>query len=218
MPNPELTDIVIVLDRSGSMESVRDATIEAFNAYVSSQLSGPGEARLTLIQFDDRYEPVCHNVPISNVPKLDRERYQPRGSTALYDAVGKTISDIGLRYSQMLESRRPDKVLFVIQTDGMENASTKYTGKQINDMIAIQRDQYSWQFVFLGANQDAIATGARFGIAAGASLGYGANNAGTKAAFDVLGRHTMKYRQARNAETEAWAFAETDRRQTAGED
>lgn len=219
MPNSELTEIVIVLDRSGSMGSVQGATIEAFNCYVQSQVRGFGHVRLTLVQFDDRYENVYDAVPISKVPQLDCKSYQPRGSTALFDAIGKTIVDTGRRYSRMPEVARPGAVLFVIQTDGFENASTTYSSKQINDMIAVQRDQYSWQFVFLGANQDAIASGAKFGIAAGASLGYGANQAGTLAAFDILGKHTAKYRQARQngGTSEAWAFEDNDRRRSAGE-
>ncbi len=220
MPNSNLTEIVIVLDRSGSMVSVQDATIGAFNRYVQSQTEGPGEVRLTLIQFDDQYEAVFSAVPIQRIPQLDAKTYQPRGTTALFDAIGKTIFDTGRRYHRLAERERPANVLFVIQTDGLENASTHYSSKQINDMIAVQRTQYSWQFVFLGANQDAIASGAKFGIDAGASLGYGANDACTMAAFDVLGQHTAKFRHSRGnpSSPAGWNFADADRRRAAGDE
>lgn len=213
-----LTEIVIVLDRSGSMESLKLATIEAFNAYVNSQRQGPGTAQLSLVQFDDQYEPVMTGVPIAQVAALTPLTYQPRGSTALFDAIGRTISETGWRFSRLPESQRPGTVLFVIQTDGYENSSRQYTSAQINAMIAEQRDKYSWQFVFLGANQDAICSAAQFGIGASSALTYGANHAGTMAAFAGLAKQTTRHREARaNGQTAAWAFEETERQQAMNE-
>ena len=218
MPNRELTDIVIILDRSGSMGSVRDATIEALNGYIQSQKTGDGQVCLTLIQFDDCYEVFAHAVPITRFPMLSRKTFEPRGSTALFDAIGRTILETGERYSRMHETVRPGNILIVIQTDGFENASKQYTSEKINEMIAIQRDQYAWQFVFLGANQDAIASGAKLGIDSGASLTYGATRSGSVAAWDVLAQHTGKFRNARkNSNTPVkWEFDETERRLSDG--
>ncbi len=215
MIRTQLTDIIIVLDRSGSMASVRDATIDAFNGYVRSQQDGPGNVQLSLIQFDDQYEPVMTCVPIAKVRDLDTRTYQPRGCTALLDAIGRTIVSTGKRLRKMRENERPDKVLFVVQTDGFENASKQFKPHQISEMIAEQRDKYSWQFVFLGANQDAIMSAARFGIPAAAALSYGGTQAGTMAAFNALGARTRAYREAQSPEEvmNACMFQEHERRQ-----
>jgi len=165
-----LTDITIVSDRSGSMNSVRDATIEAFNGYVSSQQQCAGQAQLTLVQFDDQYETPLSCVPIARTPSLNHPSYEPRGSTALFDAIGRTLVVTGARLNAMPATQRPSKVLLVIQTDGYENASREFRAQQIQEMIAHQRDKYGWQFVFLGANQDAIMSAAKFGIPAASAL------------------------------------------------
>ncbi len=215
MTRANLTEITVVLDRSGSMASVQDATIEAFNGYLRSQRGGVGDVVMSLIQFDDQYEPLFLARPISHAAELTRETYQPRGSTALFDAIGRTIRDSGERLALLPESQRPGSVIFVIQTDGFENASRRYSGAQINSMIAHQRDQYSWQFVFLGANQDAIASAAKFGIAAEAALSYDDSAACTQAAWDAQEKCTLGFRAARaagaSAET-AWQFSDSDRR------
>jgi hypothetical protein len=212
--NSLLTDIVIVLDRSGSMDSVRDATIEAFNSYVKSQQQGEGKAQLSLIQFDDQYETPLACVPIASVPRLNHSTYEPRGSTALFDAIGRTIVATGARLAAMSDPERPSKVLFVIQTDGYENASQEFHAHQIQEMIAHQRDKYGWQFVFLGANQDAIMSAAQFGIPAASSLSYGATAKGTMAAFDILGARTRAYRAASTSAdaVQAWTFSDEERR------
>lgn len=219
MTNASLTDLTIVLDRSGSMAAVREATIEAFNGYVRSQQTGSGTVQLSLVQFDDQYEPVLTCQPIDRVKDLTNATYQPRGSTALLDAVGRTIVETGRRLKSLPAAQRPGKVLFVIQTDGFENASREYQAKQINAMIAEQRDRYAWQFVFLGANQDAITSAAQFGIAAGASLSYGGTSRGTMAAFDVLGERTRAFREATipPGKCPKWEFTEEQRGRAKGD-
>lgn len=214
MTRADFTDITLVLDRSGSMNTVKAATIEAFNGFLNSQRTGAGEARMTLVQFDDQFEVVFQAQPLDKAPELTNETFQPRGSTALLDAMGKTMVATGQRLSDMPEAERPGAVLFVTLTDGEENASHEYDLTRINAMIAEQRDKYSWQFVFLAANQDAIATAAKMGIGAGQSLTMSASPAGVAASLAALDRHTHSARAARAAGVmpAAFAFDESDRR------
>lgn len=164
MTKPNSTLIAIVLDRSGSMEFIRDATIEGTNAFLEQQKKQPGEAKLTLMQFDTEQLYTHHEAPLETVQPLSRETYVPRAGTALLDAIGTTIDTIGTSLAARAEEDRPSKVVVVIQTDGDENSSVNYTWDKINQMITHQQTKYQWDFVFLGANQDAIATAAKFGI------------------------------------------------------
>jgi hypothetical protein len=217
MPRPDYTDITFVLDRSGSMASVKDATIEAFNGFLHSQRSGDGAATMSLIQFDDQYELVYAVQPIARAPELSRRTFKPRGSTALLDAIGRTIVETGQRYAAMPEHERPGTVVFVTLTDGFENSSQDYTMRRVNDAIAEQRDRYAWQFVFLAANQDAIATAAGMGIAAGQALTFAATNGGAAGCFNALDRNMHKLRKARASgmSKAAFEFADEDRAEAA---
>lgn len=176
----DLTDITVVLDRSGSMASVADDTRGGFDTFVADQKKAPGEAVLTLVQFDDTYEFVYTARPIRDIGKLD---FQPRGSTALLDAIGRAINTTGERLSRMDESARPGKVVFVILTDGQENASRDFTKTKINEMITHQRNKYKWEFVFLGANQDAIQEASAIGISSLNAMNYAHTAKGVNAAF-----------------------------------
>ncbi|WP_166829510.1 vWA domain-containing protein [Thalassoroseus pseudoceratinae] len=193
------THITVVLDRSGSMGIIREATIEAVNGYVATQQEESGECLLTLVQFDDRYQVDCATIPIQDFAPLTLETYQPRGSTALLDAIGRTILENGRQFAAMSEADRPGMVLFVIQTDGQENSSQEFDLARINDLIAEHRDKYNWQFVFLGADQDAIASAAAMGISAGSSLAYSHSARGQHAAFAAMAKNTSKFRSARSA-------------------
>src|SRR3990167_396194 len=175
------THIAIVLDRSGSMQSCIADTIGGFNAFIEEQKKVPGEATLTLVQFDDAYEWVQAGLPLKDIPAL---KFEPRGSTALLDAIGKTINDQGLWLSVKHEHDRPEKVIFVIITDGHENASREFTRDKIFQLIRQQESQYQWQFVFIGANQDAIAAGAQIGVYSDSALTYDARR--PRAAFAAL--------------------------------
>lgn len=186
MAKPNYTHIAIVLDRSGSMNSVKSDTIGGFNHFLNDQKQAPGEATLTLAQFDHVYEVVHDHVEIHCVPPLDDRTYQPRAGTALLDAIGRTIDSLGARLAAMPEQDRPGKVICVILTDGMENASRQYSSEKVFEMIGHQQEKYGWEFVFLGANQDAIATAARMGIHAGSSLTYAASSEGTTSAWMSL--------------------------------
>jgi uncharacterized protein YegL len=191
----DLTDITVVMDRSGSMESCRTDAEGGLNAFIDQQKSEPGEALFTLVQFDNEYEFVHSAVPIKSVP---RYTLLPRGSTALLDAVGRAIVETGERLSKMAEADRPGLVVFVIITDGEENASKEFKKAQIKAMIERQSSAYSWQFTFLGANQDAFAEGAAIGIAAGAIMNHtvGTTKAAYAAAAGNVGRMRMASRLA----------------------
>lgn len=202
------THIAIVLDRSGSMISAKQDTIGGFNAFLEAQKVVPGEATLFLCQFDHEYNVLQDNVPLAQAAPLNELTYVPRGNTALLDAIGRTIVSVGAFLQFMSEAERPEKMIFVIITDGMENSSREYSSKQIMDMINHQRDVYKWEFVFLGANQDAIATAAGLGIGANSSLTFANNSAGNAAAYASVARATANYR---NNMTLNMCFTEEDR-------
>ena len=159
-----------------------------------------GEAWLSLVQFDDRYEIDYTETPMQAVPALTRETYVPRGSTALLDAIGRTIDAIGRRLSTRPERDRPDKVIVVVITDGQENASTQFTAAAISEKIAHQRDVYKWEFIFVGSNQDAIASAARMNIPAAQALSYAASSPGTRAAFGAVAASVAELRSGRTGE------------------
>jgi hypothetical protein len=158
MSNPLLTEIAYILDRSGSMQPMQEPAVAAFNNFIKTQLDVPGDARLTLVQFDDAYEVPVAALPVQDVPQLTAATYTPRGSTALLDAIGRTIVETDRRLQALPEPEKPGKVILAIFTDGQENASREYTAQHISDLIRLYRDQKGWEFLFLAANQDAIAT------------------------------------------------------------
>lgn len=174
-------EIACVLDRSGSMSSIRDDAIGGFNAFLEDQKKVEGEADISLFLFDDQYEVVYEGKDIASAPKLTPETFVPRGMTALYDAVGRTIDAIGNRL--LSSDSKPEKVIFVILTDGHENASREYSQKYVAEMIKHQTEKYSWEFVFLAANQDAFATGAKLNISAQTTANFAADSKGTSDAY-----------------------------------
>lgn len=177
------TDITIVLDRSGSMASVADDTIGGFNRFLADQRNAPGTAAITLHQFDDQFETPIKAQDVKLAPELTGKTFVPRGNTALLDAIGRAIGDTGLRLQSLAENDRAEKVVMVIITDGQENASHEYNHAKVFEMISHQRDKYKWEFVFLGANQDAIKAATNLGMPAGNAMTYAANSKGTRAAF-----------------------------------
>jgi len=162
--NKNLTEIAYILDRSGSMQSLVEPAISGFNEFLKEQLATPGDARLTLILFDDEYLTPCQGIPLVEATELDTTTYVPRGCTALLDAIGRTMDELGQKLAALPEADRPGEVIVAIFTDGYENASTQYTLQKINEMITHQRKTYHWKFLFLAANQDAIATAGQLGI------------------------------------------------------
>lgn len=185
----DLTDITIVLDRSGSMNKIKSDTIGGFNEFLGDQKEVEGEANFSLIQFDDEYKLVHNALPIKVVPLLNGRTFVPRGMTRLLDAIGRTIVTTGDRLSLIKEEDRPGKVMFVIITDGKENDSREYIDKAtIFNMIEHQKNAYNWEFIFLGAKQDAIAVAQGIGISAGQAMRYGHTGDGVKGAFASMAR------------------------------
>jgi len=194
--NSQLTEIAFILDRSGSMQSQVDNAIKGFNDFLHAQRDVPGQARFTLVLFDDRYDVTCASVPIREVVDLDRRTFVPRGSTALLDAIGRTIDELGARLAATPEPDRPGQVIVAILTDGEENSSERFTLADISSRIAHQRDVYQWQFFFLGADQDAIATAAKMNIDGAAAMRFSADKAGYHSSSKAMSRKMRSLRKS----------------------
>ena len=192
--NPHLTEIAYILDRSGSMRPMQEPAVAAFNDFIKVQLDVPGDANLTLIQFDDVYEVHIFAKPIHDVPLLTAATYIPRGSTALLDAIGRTIQEIDRRISALPDAEKPGKVILAIFTDGEENASEEYTTHQIGDLIRLYRDQKDWEFLFLAANQDAIATAALMQMDIGTSGNVNYSTKGIQSTGNAMARKVRAMR------------------------
>ena len=188
-------EIAFVLDRSGSMGSCRDAAIEGFNRFLKEQQQVEGLAKITLVLFDDEYLVPVDALPVAEIVPLDDETYVTRGSTALLDAIGRTIDEMGARMAALPEGDRPAQLIVAILTDGEENSSHNYTWHQLAAAIKRQTEEYRWTFLFLGANQDAIATAARMNIAAANAANYVQDGAGLRASSRTFARKVRGLRQ-----------------------
>ena len=169
MTNSTITHIAFLLDRSGSMQSIKDDTEGGFNAFIQDQRRQGGECRVTLAQFDNEYEEVYRDLPLAEVPPL---RLVPRGSTALLDSIGRLVTTTGERLATLAENERPGMVIIGIMSDGHENASREWTHPAVKALIEQQTKTYNWQFLYMGADQDAIEVGSSIGVAAANSLTY----------------------------------------------
>lgn len=178
----DLTDITLVVDRSGSMDAIKSDAEGGVNTFIAEQAKLPGEALLTLVQFDTEYEFVHKGTPVKKVGKY---KLVPRGSTALLDAVGRAINETGDRLAKMAEADRPGLVVFVIVTDGLENSSREFTKAKVKEMIEHQQRVYKWHFNYLAANQDAFAEGAALGVASAGIANY--RDACVAAAYSAVG-------------------------------
>lgn len=194
--NTKLTEIAFILDRSGSMQSQLDSAIKGFNDFLHAQCDVPGQARFTLVLFDNQYDVTCASVPIREVVDLDRRTFVPRGSTALLDAIGRTIDELGARLAATPEADRPGQVIVAILTDGEENASVQFTLAEVSSRIAHQRDVYKWQFFFLGADQDAIATAVKLNIDQASAMRFSADNEGYHSSSKVMSRKMRSLRKS----------------------
>lgn len=194
MNEEKVVEIVVILDRSGSMSSIKKDAIGGFNEFLRQQKALPGKARMTLVQFDDQYEVTFKSVPLEEVRELTEQTFIPRGMTALSDAIGRTINIIGEGNSACCECCRP-KTIVAILTDGQENSSRKFTTHQINDMISHKREYYNWEFIFLAANQDAFAVGGSYGISPSYTWAYTADSIGTRQAFSSMNISTSALRK-----------------------
>ena len=191
-----LTELVFILDRSGSMAGLEADTIGGFNAMLEKQRKEPGEAVISTVLFDNETEVIHDRIPLDRVPRLTEKEYYVRGCTALLDAVGGAIHHIGNVHKYAREEDRPEKTLFVITTDGLENASRRYTYDKVKAMIERQRETYGWEFLFLGANIDAAREAARFGIRADCAADYHADSIGTEAVYESVCEAVCQVRRA----------------------
>ena len=192
----DLTELVFILDRSGSMAGLEADTIGGFNAMIEKQRGEPGEAVISTVLFDNETEVIHDRVSLDRVPALTEKEYDVRGCTALLDAVGGAIHHIGNVHKYAREEDRPEKTLFVITTDGLENASRRYTYDKVKAMIERQRERYGWEFLFLGANIDAAREAARFGIRADCAADYHADSMGTEAVYESVCEAVCQVRRA----------------------
>lgn len=192
-----LTEIVFILDRSGSMAGLEDDTIGGFNAMIEKQKNEEGEAYVSTILFDNYVEVIHDRVDIRKVRPMTRRDYYVRGCTALLDAVGRTIRHIGNVHKYAREEDRPEKTLFVITTDGMENASREYSYERVRKMIEHEKEKYGWEFIFLGANIDAAREAARFGITEDRAVNYHADSVGTAVIYEAVSEAVCNVRASR---------------------
>ncbi len=181
-----MTELVFILDRSGSMSGLERDTIGGFNSLIEKQRKEPGCALVSTVLFDNTSEVIHDRIPITEVPQMTEKDYYVRGCTALLDAVGGAIHHIGNVHKYARKEDVPEKTLFVITTDGMENASHRYTYKKIQAMIHRQQERYGWEFLFLGANIDAAAEAERFGIDASRAANYHSDEQGTALNYEVI--------------------------------
>lgn len=207
----EYTHIAVILDRTGSMEEIRDDTIGGFNAFLKAQQAQPGLATLTLVQFDsqDPYEVIHRFEPIQEVPELTRNTYVPRASTPLLDATGRGIIDLEGCLAKFKKNQRPSKIIFVVVTDGQENSSCEFTKDRIEKMIREKEYKEQWQFVFLSADLDAFDDAMGVGFRMKSSLMYEKNQQGSEAAWASLSNQSSKYRSCVAPDV---SFDESDRK------
>ncbi len=194
-----LTEVVFILDRSGSMSGLEADTIGGFNSMIDKQRKEEGEAYISTILFDDQTEILYDRVPVGKVEPMTDKQYYVRGCTALLDAIGSAVHHIAKIHKNEKEEDRPEKTLFIITTDGMENSSREYDYKKVKKMVEKQKAKHGWEFLFLGANIDAIEVAGRFGISANRALNYECDSAGTALNFNVLSKTISAVRGSASA-------------------
>ena len=192
-----LTELVFILDRSGSMGGLEKDTIGGFNSMIEKQKAEAGEALISTVLFDNETEVIHDRLSLKDIPRMTEKEYYVRGCTALLDAVGGAIHHIGNVHKYAREEDRPEKTLFVITTDGMENASRRYSYDKVKTMIQRQKDKYGWEFLFLGANIDAAREAARFGIDADRAANYHADTVGTAVIYEAMNQAVCNVRACR---------------------
>jgi len=210
------THISIILDRTGSMESIRDDTIGGFNVFLNENKQQPGSVTLTLVQFDsqDPYEVIHQFTPMNEVPELTRETYVPRGTTPLLDAIGRGINDLDQKLALLDDEEKPSGVVFVVITDGQENASKEFRRDQIVKMIKGKQEKDDWQFVFLSADLESINDAHEYGFQDSSVMSYDKNVGGSRSAWSSLSRTTRDYHRDKKM---GFKFTDEDRDQQESE-
>ena len=199
----DLTELIFILDRSGSMSGLESDTIGGYNAMLEKQKKEPGKAVITTVLFDDKYELLHDRINLQGIEPITDKEYFVRGSTALLDAVGITINKIGTVQKHTAEDEQAEHVMFIITTDGMENASKEFSYEKVRQMIELQKSKYGWEFIFLGANIDAITTAERFGISKDRATNYNADSEGTLLNYEVISE-TVSCMRANHSISEDW--------------
>ena len=195
-------ELVFILDRSGSMSGKESDTIGGFNSLIEKQKDGEGDALVTVVLFDDQYEVLYDRVSLSKIPKMTEEEYFVRGSTALLDAVGKTVNSIKARQDGTEEASRPGKTMFVIITDGYENASREYRADVVKNLVETRKKD-DWEFLFIGANIDSVTEAAKIGIRANRAADFECSEVGTSSMFNAVAGAVRTMRKSRGPVSEA---------------
>ena len=204
MPESSYTALSVLLDRSGSMRAIREDAEGGLRSLIEDQRSQPGRATLRLAQFDSEYEVVHPSLFLDQVPMPE---LRPRGTTALLDAWGRAMTEFGEELAALPEEQRPGNVIFVVVTDGAENASREWSREQVFDMVREQTDKWGWKFLFVAANQDAVAEGAKYGVPASQTVTYSHDAGGTRSAFGSTSSVISRTRGGKGS-----AFTEAERR------
>ena len=208
--NNNLTEIVFILDRSGSMAGLEDDTIGGFNAMVEKQKKELGDALLSAVLFSDGCQVLYDRADIQKVEPMTEQQYRVGGCTALLDAIGGAVHHIGNVHKYAREEDRPGKTIFVITTDGMENASRSYTYDEVQRMVKHEQEKYGWEFLFLGANMDAISAARSFGIRADRAVRYRRDRAGTELNYQVVSETVSRVRRCESIDADWCAPIEAD--------
>lgn len=190
-----LTELIFILDKSGSMAGLENDTIGGYNSMLEKQKAVEGECRITTVLFDNNYELLHDRIDVKAVSPITEKEYSVGGTTALLDAIGSTIHKIGSAQKHTADDYRAEKVMFVIITDGEENSSREYSAEGIKQMIERQKTRYGWEFIFLGANIDAVAAAGRFGIAADRAQNFHADSEGVEMNFRVMSEAVATFRE-----------------------
>ncbi|MEE0897492.1 MAG: hypothetical protein U0L88_07685 [Acutalibacteraceae bacterium] len=192
-----ITELVFILDRSGSMSGLEDDTIGGFNSMIEKQKKQDGDCYVSTVLFDDESEVLHDRVKLADISKMTDNDYTVRGCTALIDAIGGAIHHIGNIHKYARPEDVPEHTMFIITTDGQENASHRYTSEQVKKMIEHRREKYGWEFLFIGANIDAVETAARYGIDKERAVNYNADSEGTRLNYEVMSETICSFRESR---------------------
>jgi uncharacterized protein YegL len=211
-----LTELVFILDKSGSMSGLEADTIGGFNSMLKKQQAVEGDCLVTTVLFDNNYELLHDRIDLKAIKPMTAKEYQVGGCTALIDAIGRTIHKIVNAQKNTADEYRAEKVMFVIITDGEENSSKEYTAEKVKSQIERQKNNYGWEFIFLGANIDAVQTAGRFGISAERAVDYIADSEGTELNFEMMSKAVMSLREGNGIDDSVFEKIRKDTKKRGG--
>ena len=213
MANEDYTHIHVLVDRSGSMQLIQSDVIGGFNSLLEKQKAEPGKCTMGYVQFDHEYDPRFKMKPINKVPNLNKDTFEPRGATALWDSWCRAMTDLQEQIISLPQEERPGKVVFVVITDGFENNSTQFKAKDVNLQVSVCKE-LGWHFTFIAANQDAIVEGAKYGVSKDSSLTFGTNSKGVEATYHTV---TTGISRMRKGVTKSISYTDTEREESLGD-